>query len=65
MKKSTLFLAVLALALIYVATGMAADMQKVDEDPMVTCIVSGKEMKKSEAKGSKGKNKEIYSVRRP
>jgi YHS domain-containing protein len=51
MRKSTLFLAVLALVMIY-AVPVSAVVDTSAEDTKVTCIVSGKEMAKSEAKGS-------------
>ena len=52
MKKATLFLAVLALVLVYTGSGLAVDFQDKSEDAKGVCAVSGTEMKKSEAKGS-------------
>ena len=60
MKKATLFLAVLVLVLVYTASGLAVDFQDKSEDTKVVCAVSGKEMKKSEAKGSTEYNGKTY-----
>lgn len=60
MKKATLFLAVLALVLVYTTSGLAVDFQDNNEDTKVVCAVSGKEMKKSEAKGSTEYNGKTY-----
>jgi Cu+-exporting ATPase len=59
-KKTKLFLAVFALVFVYTAIGLAAGAGSTQDETTVTCIVSGKEIAKSEAKGRTEYNGKTY-----